>query len=84
MTPQTTEVLILPSNPEGHIADLLVQYNVESDNFRTLYTFDKNIKAHRIERRNATNYYILTSSAITQDRSALTLPRTVDKTGICV
>ena len=61
-------VLILPSNPEGHIADLLVQYNVESDNFRTLYTFDKNIKAHRIERRNATNYYILTSSPITQDQ----------------
>ena len=71
---------MLPSNPEGHISDLLVQYTIENDGFRTLYTFDKNIKAHRIERRNATNYYILTSSAIAQDRSAATLPRTVDKT----
>ena len=78
----TNDRLLMPlSNPEGHVADLLVQYNVESDNFRTLYTFDKDVKVHRIERRNGNNYYILTSSAITQDRSALTLPRTVDKTG---
>ena len=73
-------LLMLLSNPEGHIADLLVQYNVESDNFRTLYTFDKNIKAHRIERRNATNYYILTSAPIPQDRSAATFPRVIDTT----
>ena len=73
-------VLMLLSNPEAHIADMLVSYRVESDSFRTLYTFDKDVKAWRIERRNATNYYVLTSSAITQDRSAQTLPRTDDKT----
>ena len=74
-------LLMLLSNPEGHIADRLVQYNIERDSFRTLYTFAKDIKTHRIERRNATNYYILTSKPILQDRSAATLPRPVDKTG---
>lgn len=72
--------LILLSNPERHIADLLVQWDIERKSYRTLHTFDKDVKAHRIERRNATNYYILTSGAITQDRSATTLPRTSDKT----
>ena len=55
-------VLMLLSNPEGHIADLLVQYDVEGDAYRILYTFDNDIKVHRITRRNATNYYILTSA----------------------
>ena len=73
-------ILMLLSNPERHIADQLVQYNIARDNFRTLYTFAKDIKVHRIERRNATNYYILTSAGITQDLSAANLPRTVDKT----
>ena len=73
-------VLNLLSNPESHIADLLVQYSLDSDSYRILHTFDTDIKAHRIERRTATNYYILTSAPITQDRSAADLPRTVDKT----
>ena len=73
-------VLMLLSNPEGHIADVLVQYDVDSDTYRILHTFDNDIKVHRITRRNATNYYILTSGPITQDRSAVDLPRTVDKT----
>ena len=73
-------VLMLLSNPEGHIADVLVQYDVDGDAYRILHTFDNDIKTHRITRRNATNYYILTSGPITQDRSAATLPRTADKT----
>ncbi len=73
-------VLMLLSNPEGHIADVLVQYDVDGDAYRSLHTFDNDIKVHRITRRNATNYYILTSGPITQDRSAVMLPRTVDKT----
>ena len=73
-------VLMLLSNPEGHIADLLVQYDVDGDAYRILHTFDNDIKTHRITRRNATNYYILTSGPITQDRSAVMLPRTADKT----
>ena len=73
-------VLMLLSNPEGHIADVLVQYDVDSDAYRILHTFDNDIKVHRITRRNATNYYILTSAPITQDRSAVMLPRTADKT----
>ena len=78
-TPPT--VLILLSNPEGHISDLLVQYNVEADSYRVLHTFDKDVSVHRITRRNATNYYILTSGKITQNRSARELPRPNDKTG---
>ena len=74
-------VLILLSNPEGHVSDQLVQYNLNSDSFRTLYEFDKDIKVHRIERRNSTNYYILTSTPIPQDRSAATLPRHADGSG---
>ena len=74
-------VLMLLSNPEGHIADVLVQYDVDSDTYRILHTFDKAIKTHRITRRNATNYYILTSGPITQDRSAVSLPRAIDSTG---
>ena len=74
-------VLILLSNPESHIADLLVQYDLGSDAYRILHTFHKDIKTHRITRRNANNYYILTSAPITQDRSAeTTLPRQSDKT----
>ena len=74
-------VLILLSNPERHIADLLVQYDVHADSYRVLHTFDKGIAVHRIERRNATNYYILTSAKIQQDRSARQLPRPNDSTG---
>ena len=74
-------VLILLSNPERHIADLLVQYDINGDSYRVLHTFDKGIAVHRIERRNATNYYILTSAKIQQDRSAGQLPRPNDSTG---
>lgn len=74
-------LLELLSNPEGHIADLLVQWDIERKSYRVLHTFDKDVKAHRIERRDATNYYILTSGAIPQDRSAQTLPRQSDGTG---
>ena len=73
-------LLILLSNPEGHISDLLVQYNLSGDSYRVLHTFDKDVSVHRIERRNATNYYILTSKPITQDRSARQLPRPNDNT----
>ena len=78
-TPPT--ILILLSNPERHISDLLVQYDVHADSYRVLHTFDKGIAVHRIERRNATNYYILTSAKIQQDRSARQLPRPNDSTG---
>ena len=73
-------VLILLSNPEHHVADLLVQYDVQADSYRVLHTFDKGTAVHRIERRNATNYYILTSGKIQQDRSARQLPRPNDST----
>ena len=79
--PTDDRVLMLLAQSEGHIADILVQYDVKRDTYRTLYTFDKDIKAHRIARRTATDYYILTSGAITQDRSGAELPRTSDKTG---
>ena len=73
-------LLILLSNPEGHIADLLVQYNIESDSYRVLHTFEKNISTHRITRRNSTDYYILKSKAISQDKSAARFPRVIDST----
>ena len=79
-TPPT--ILILLSNPERHISDQLVQYDIDGDSYRVLHTFDKGIAVHRIERRNATNYYILTSAKIQQDRSAGgPLPRPNDSTG---
>ena len=79
-TPPT--ILILLSNPERHISDLLVQYDIQADSYRVLHTFDKgNLAVHRIERRNATNYYILTSAKIQQDRSARQLPRPNDSAG---
>ena len=74
-------VLILLSNPESHIADLLVQYDLGSDSYRSLHTFDKGISVHRIARRTSTDYYILSAKAISQDRSAARLPRTIDSTG---
>ena len=73
-------VLILLSNPESHIADLLVQYDLDSDTYRILHTFDKDISVHRITRRTSTDYYILSAKAISQDRSAADLPRQSDKT----
>ena len=76
-----SRVLILLSNPERHIADQLVQYDIDGDSYRVLHTFDKSVAVHRIERRNATNYYILTSAKIQQDRSARQLPRPNDSTG---
>ena len=79
-TPPT--ILILLSNPESHISDQLVQYDIDGDSYRVLHTFDKSTAVHRIERRNATNYYILTSAKIQQDRSARgPLPRPNDSTG---
>ena len=74
-------ILVLLSNPEGHVADILVQYDINRDSYRVLHTFDKGVAVHRIERRNATNAYILTSGKITQDRSARQLPRPSDSTG---
>lgn len=73
-------LLILLSNPESHINDLLVAYDLERDTHRVLHTFSKSIKVHRIARRDATHYYILTSGAIQQDRSAAQSPRQTDKT----
>ena len=75
---------MLLGQAEGHIADILVQYDVERDAYRTLYTFDKDVKAHRIARRTATDYYILTSGAITQDRSASDLAAHIGQHRICV
>ena len=74
-------VLMLLSNPEGHIADVLVQYDVDSDTYRILHTFDTGISVHRITRRTSTDYYILSAKAISQDRSAPALPRASDSTG---
>lgn len=73
-------IFVLLSNPESHIADLLVSYDLESERTRVLHTFDKTLAVHRIERRTALHYYILTSDKITQDGSARTLPRPSDKT----
>ena len=73
-------MLILLSNPEAHIADLLVQYDIASDSYRVLHTFGKDIAVHRIVRRSGTQYYILTSAKITEDRSATELPRQTDRT----
>ena len=73
-------VLNLLSNPESHVADLLVQYDLGSDSYRILHTFDKGISVHRITRRTPTDYYILSAKAIAQDRSASTLPRATDST----
>ena len=78
--PSNRRILILLSNPEGHVADRLVQYDLNSDAHRVLYEFDKDVVVHRIVRRNSTNYYILTAKPITQDRSARTLPRSIDST----
>jgi hypothetical protein len=79
--PTNNRILILLSNAERHISDLLVQYNVKDDSYRVLHEFDKSISVHRIARRSGTNYYILTSSKIRQDRSARQLPRQTDSTG---
>ena len=73
-------VLILLSNPEKHLRDLIVQYSLTHQTYRTLYTFPNSIKAHRITRRDTSNYYILTSDSIIQDRSQTELPRPIDKT----
>ena len=73
-------VLNLLSNPESHIADLLVQYSLDSDSYRSLHTFDTDISVHRITRRTSTDYYILSAKPISQDRSAADLPRTMDST----
>ena len=81
-TPPT--ILILLSNPESHIADQLVQYDINGDSYRVLHTFDKSVTVHRIERRNATNYYILTSAKIQQDRSAKTTPASQRQHRVCV
>ena len=37
---------MLLSNPEAHIADVLVQYDVADDFHRITQTFDKAIKVH--------------------------------------
>ena len=44
MTPTNDCVLMLLSNPEAHIADILVQYDVADDFHRITQTFDKDDK----------------------------------------
>lgn len=79
--PTNNTMLILLSNPEPQLSDLLVAYDLQRHTYTVLHTFDHDVKVHRIARRNATNYYILTSGAISQDRSDPTqLPRTADTT----
>ena len=62
-------LLILLSNPEQHISDLLVQYDMDTDAYRVLHTFDKGVAVHRIARRSATHFYILISDTSSQDGS---------------
>ena len=78
--PTHNRILMLLSNPEGHIADLLVAYHLETDMFEVLYTFAKTVAVHRIARRDSGHYYLLTSAKIAQDRSAATPPRQDDGT----
>lgn len=74
-------ILILLSNPEAHLCDLLVAYDLQRNTYKVLHTLGKDVKVHRIARRNSTNVYILTSGAISQDRSDPTqLPRVTDTT----
>ena len=79
--PSNDRILMLLSNPEAHLADLFVEYRLNADSYRILHTFDKDTAVHRIERRNGSNYYILTSGKIQQDRSRSQLPRPTDATG---
>ena len=79
--PSNNRILNLLSNPEGHVSDMLVQYRLNSDSYKVLHTFDKDLVVPRIARQNSTNYYIFTSKPIPQDRSAQHLPRPVDSTG---
>ena len=79
--PSNDRILMLLSNPEAHLANLFVEYRLNADSYRILHTFDKDTAVHRIERRSATNYYILTSQKIAQDRSAPQLPRHSDAIG---
>lgn len=75
-------VVMLLHTPEGHLHDMIVQYSLSENAYRVLYRLPKDVKAHRIERRNSTNYYLLTSANITQDRSATETPRQSDKTAL--
>ena len=75
-------ILALLSHPEKHVQSKIVDLSLSQNTYRTLHTwFPKGTVGHRIARRNSANYYVLTSDAITQDRSAANLPRTSDKTG---
>lgn len=74
-------ILILLSNPESHISDLLVQHHLQTDSYRVLHTFEKDVAVHQIARRSNTNYYIIASKAIAADRSENPLPRQTDAVG---
>ena len=74
-------IIALLSNPEKHIQSRIVEYSLTYNTYRTLHTLPKGAVGYRIQRQDSTNYYALTSDAITQDRSATTLPRPDDKTG---
>ena len=81
----TNDRLLIPlSNPESHVADLLVQYDLDSDSYRILHTFDTDISVHRIARRTSTDYYILSAKAISQDRSASSFAACDRQHGVCV
>jgi len=78
--PTNGRLLILLSNVEQHISDLLVQYDIQTDAYRVLHTFAKGVAVHRIERRAAPNYYILISDGISQDGSKPTQQKTSHST----
>ena len=55
-------LLILLSNPVAQISDLIVRHDIATQKRTLLYEFDHDIRAVRIARLNATNYYILAIS----------------------
>jgi len=71
-------ILAVLSHPEKHIQSKIVEYSLSQNTYRTLHTLPKGTVAHRIARRDTTNYYVLTSAETLQDLSQS--PRRTDGT----
>ena len=78
--PDRERFLILLANPERHINDLIVQYDLKRDTHKILHTLPAEVKAHRIARKDTNTYAILTSKGIERDgsRSPLSNPSKAD------
>ena len=71
-------LFILLSNPEAHVADQLVRYDIDDDRYRLLYDFPLGVRTHRLASSDFDTFYILATTGDSIDGSRVPRPRVTE------